>query len=57
MLKLSSVPKTMFGVVLTGHGGPDKLEWRDDLPVPCPGPGEVLIRVRAATAPSLPNPG
>ncbi|PPB79823.1 NADPH:quinone reductase-like Zn-dependent oxidoreductase [Albidovulum inexpectatum] len=40
--------KTMFGVVLTGHGGPEKLEWRDDLPRPEPGPGEVLVRVRAS---------
>ncbi len=38
----------MCGVVLTGHGGPEKLEWREDLPVPAPGPQDVLIRVRAA---------
>lgn len=38
----------MFGVVLTGHGGPECLEWRDDLPLPTPGPGDVLIRVGAA---------
>jgi NADPH:quinone reductase-like Zn-dependent oxidoreductase len=35
-------------VVLTGHGGFDKLEYRTDVPVPRPAPGEVLIRVRAA---------
>ncbi len=39
---------TMRGVVLTGHGGLDRLEWREGLPRPVPGPGEVLIRVRAA---------
>ncbi|WP_136441802.1 alcohol dehydrogenase family protein [Pacificoceanicola onchidii] len=39
---------TMSGVVMTGHGGPEKLEWRDDLPMPVPGPRDVLIRVRAA---------
>ena len=43
-----SLPDTMRGVVLTGHGGPDRLHWRDDLPVPRPGPGDVLIRVGAA---------
>ncbi|MEQ8480748.1 MAG: alcohol dehydrogenase family protein [Hoeflea sp.] len=39
---------TMRGMVLTGHGGLDKLEWRDDLPVPEQGAGEVLIKVGAA---------
>lgn len=38
----------MNGVVLTGHGGPEVLEWREDLPVPQPGPQDVLVRVRAA---------
>lgn len=38
----------MRGVALTGFGGFDKLEYRTDLPVPVPGPGEVLIRVGAA---------
>ena len=38
----------MFGVALVGHGGPECLEWRDDLPVPQPGPGDVLVRVAAA---------
>ncbi|WP_261400029.1 alcohol dehydrogenase family protein [Leisingera daeponensis] len=38
----------MSGVVLTGHGGPERLEWRDDLPVPRPGPRDVVVRVRAA---------
>lgn len=43
-----SIPSRMFGVVLTGHGGPERLVWRDDLPVPQPGPGQVLVRVLAA---------
>ncbi len=38
-------PKTMHAVVLTGHGGLDKLEYRDDVPVPEPGPGEVRIEI------------
>ncbi|MFZ1682219.1 MAG: alcohol dehydrogenase, partial [Rhizobiaceae bacterium] len=41
-------PATMAAILLTGHGGPEKLVWRDDVPVPKPGPGEVLIEVRAA---------
>ncbi|NNF65454.1 MAG: zinc-binding dehydrogenase [Acidimicrobiia bacterium] len=42
-----TVPSTMRGVVLTGHGGLDKLDYREDLPVPAPGPDEVLIEVAA----------
>lgn len=42
------LPETMRAMVLTGHGGLDKLEWRADVPVPRPGPGEVLIRVGAS---------
>ncbi len=37
----------MRAVVLTGHGGLDKLEYRTDWPAPRPGAGEVLIRVGA----------
>lgn len=43
-----TIPHQMSGFVLTGHGGPEKLEWRDNLPVPIPADGEVLIRVLAA---------
>lgn len=42
------IPKQMSGVVLTGHGGFEKLEFRTNLPVPQPGKGEVLIRVAAS---------
>lgn len=40
-----SIPKTMQAVLTTGHGGLDKLEVRNDVPVPTPGPGEVLVEV------------
>lgn len=43
-----TLPRTMSGVQLIGHGGPEKLLWRDDLPVPQPGAGQVLVRVLAA---------
>jgi NADPH:quinone reductase-like Zn-dependent oxidoreductase len=39
---------TMDAVLLLGHGGPEMLEYRHDVPIPEPGPGEVLIAVRAA---------
>ena len=41
---MTSVMKAM---VLTGHGGLDKYEWREDWPMPEPGPMEALIRVGA----------
>ncbi len=42
------IPETMTAVLLTGYGGFDKLDCRDDVPTPKPGPVEVLIRVAAA---------
>ena len=44
---MSSIPETMTAVQLVGHGGPEMLVLRDDVPVPVPGAGEVLIRVGA----------
>ncbi|MCM2576251.1 zinc-binding dehydrogenase [Streptomyces meridianus] len=41
------LPRTMRAVVITGHGGLDVIEARE-VPVPRPGPGEVLVRVHAA---------
>ena len=37
----------MRAVVLTGHGGVDRLSFRDDWPRPSPGPGQALIQVGA----------
>ncbi|WP_238148103.1 alcohol dehydrogenase family protein [Rothia halotolerans] len=45
---MDALPKTMAAVLLTGHGGPEKLEYRTDVPVPQPRADEVLIRVEAA---------
>lgn len=39
----------MRAVVLTGFGGPEKLQYREDVPEPAAGPGEVRIRVTAAS--------
>ena len=44
----ADTPERMSAVLLTGHGGFDRLEYRTDVPVPRPGAGEVLIRVAAA---------
>ncbi|HHC29961.1 MAG TPA: alcohol dehydrogenase, partial [Rhodobacterales bacterium] len=38
----------MSGVLLVGHGGPEVLEWHDDLPVPKPAASDVIVRVAAA---------
>ena len=41
------IPDTMCAVLLTGHGGPEKLEYRTDVRVPRPAPGEVLLEISA----------
>ena len=43
-----TLPDLMSGIVLTGHGGLEMLQWRDDLAVPQPGPGDVVVKVAAA---------
>ena len=43
-----TIAANMRAVLLTGHGGYDKLNFRDDVPLPIPGPNDVLIRVAAA---------
>lgn len=44
----TSLPTHMAAVLLTGYGGLDKLQYREDVPLPRPAPGDVLIQVRAA---------
>ena len=43
------LPERMHGVLLTGFGGPEQLQYREDLPLPLPRTGEVLIRVAASS--------
>lgn len=45
---MPDIPNRMSGMVLTAHGGLECLQWREDLVVPVPEPGQVLIRVGAA---------
>ena len=42
------LPERMHAVLLTAHGGFEMLDYRDDVPLPLAGEGEVLIRVGAA---------
>lgn len=42
-----SLPASMAAVLLTGHGGPEKLVYRTDVKVPSPAAGEVLVKVTA----------
>ncbi|MEM7172086.1 MAG: alcohol dehydrogenase family protein [Pseudomonadota bacterium] len=42
-----TLPQKMRAVVLTGHGGLDKLDYREDWLTPIPGPGEVVVKVGA----------
>ena len=42
-----TVPDTMRAVVLTGHGGLDKLEYHEDWPTPQSASDEVLLKVAA----------
>ncbi|WP_394242099.1 zinc-binding dehydrogenase [Halopseudomonas laoshanensis] len=41
------IPDTMAAMLLTGHGGIDKLVYQQDVPTPRPGSGQVLVRVTA----------
>lgn len=44
---MTQIPSEMKAVQLVGHGGFDQLVYRDDVPTPQAGPGEVLIEVYA----------
>ena len=46
---MTSIPETMRAVLLTGHGGIDKLQYIEEYPVPIPKDGEVLVRVGASS--------
>lgn len=43
-----TIPATMTAVQLVGHGGIEMLQYREDIPTPTAGPGEVLIQNAAA---------
>ncbi|WED25011.1 alcohol dehydrogenase family protein [Vibrio sp. JC009] len=45
---MHTIPKTMKAVQLTGHGGPEMLQYTEGARVPTPASNEVLIRVGAA---------
>jgi len=47
MAEVPDLPDLMRAMVLVGHGGFDKLVFRDDWSVPSPGPGQVLLKVHA----------
>ena len=42
-----AVPKVMKAMLLTGHGGPDKLVFDENFPVPEIARDEVLVNVGA----------
>ena len=44
---MNDIPETMKACLLIGNGGLEMLEVRDDVPVPDPVPGDVLLKVHA----------
>ena len=40
-----SIPKKMHAVLLTGHGGMEKLKYRSDVEIPIPKDDEVLVNI------------
>lgn len=47
-MSLPVIPEKMNAVLLKGHGGFDQLEFREDVPVPRPEEGAVLVKIGAA---------
>lgn len=45
----------MRAIVFDRHGGPEVLTYREDIPTPHPGPGEVLVAVKYAALNRLDN--
>lgn len=41
---MASIPKTMKGVIIEKNGGPEVLQYKEDLPVPQPKDGQVLVK-------------
>ena len=41
------IPKAMHAMLLTGHGGIEKLQYSQSVPTPEPAAGEVLVRITA----------
>lgn len=44
---MQKLPETMRAVVLTGHGGFDKLVYREDFPTPRPSADDIVVKVGA----------
>lgn len=42
---MAQIPSTMRALRFHEYGGPEVLRFDDDVPVPTPGPGEVLVKV------------
>jgi hypothetical protein len=41
---MSSLPKSMSGVIIEKTGGSEVLQWKTDLSVPTPKEGEILVK-------------
>ncbi|WP_277811982.1 zinc-binding dehydrogenase [Chromohalobacter canadensis] len=46
-MRSEALPDAMAAMLLTGHGDIDKLEYRQDVAIPRPAKGEVLVQVTA----------